>query len=92
MPVIEVAARNIPDTGATLGEVLDLKECAGSFEQVPLIDMQSPGSDLPGFGRFCRMLPTPSQGQHRVANPRFAICTRVPRFLFGREWMARIPG
>jgi putative ABC transport system permease protein len=36
--IIEVDARNIPDVGATLGEVLDLKTFSHSFEQVSTID------------------------------------------------------
>ncbi len=36
---IRVDARNVPDTGATPGEVLDLKERSHSFEQVSMIDL-----------------------------------------------------
>ena len=35
---IQVDARNVHDTGATLGEVLDLKQRSHSFEQVSMID------------------------------------------------------
>jgi putative ABC transport system permease protein len=35
---IQVAARNIPDVGATLGEVLDLQTFSQSFEQVSTLD------------------------------------------------------
>ena len=35
---IQVDARNVPNTGATIGEVLDLKEKSRSFEQVSMIN------------------------------------------------------
>ena len=35
---IQVDARNVPNTGATPGEVLDLKERARSFTQVSMLD------------------------------------------------------
>ena len=36
--VIQVDARNVPNTGATLGEVLDLKEHSRTLEQVSMIN------------------------------------------------------
>ena len=36
--VIQVDARNVPNTGATMGEVLDLEERSHSFEQVSMIN------------------------------------------------------
>jgi putative ABC transport system permease protein len=36
--MIQVDARNVPNTGATPGEVLDLKDRSRSFEQVSMID------------------------------------------------------
>jgi predicted permease len=39
--VIHVDAKNVPNTGATLGEVLDLKERSRSFEQVSMLQIDS---------------------------------------------------
>jgi predicted permease len=36
--VIQVDAKNVPNTGATMGEVLDLKDRSRSFEQVSIIN------------------------------------------------------
>jgi len=45
---IQVDARNVPNTGATLGEVLDLKELSRSFDQLSMIG--SDDADLEYLG------------------------------------------